>query len=394
MSDVFHVFFVFSDGRPIVAQRATLALLPYLSGHDVAAVACFLGDGPLVGVSRDDLGIETVLMTPERGSGAMKGRAARRVLEPVMRGARPHLVHCVGAAAQVLGGPVARRVGVRSVWSQFDFASLGSALHLRAALAPAAAVLAASGPIAARQRRVNLRRTRTETVSPGVRLPGAPQGAHHPSHARARARQELGLTPEEFAVGWFAGAETTVPLQAVASLCHARKRVRLLVIRDPAARPAAGGGRSLEAQASALGIADRLLPVPVVSGIGASAALDALDLALLIPDGRAPVALAPMEVFAAGVALVAGDRDPIREYVTPGHDAILVPADDHEALAAALLALADAPDHRARLAERGAATARERFGLDLAARRTVEIYRAVAGGAPAARHAPAPTRPA
>jgi hypothetical protein len=394
MSEALHVFFVFSDGRPTVAQRATLAMLAHFARHEIAAVACFLGDGRLVGVTRDELGIETVLMTPERGSGAMKGRAARRALEPVMRGARPHLVHCVGAAAQALGGPVAGRVGVRSVWSQFDVASLGSALHLRAALAPAASVLAASGIIAARQRRVNLRRTRIETVPPGVRLPGAPQGAHHPSHARARARQELGLTPEEFAVGWFAGAETTVPLRAVASLCHARKRVRLLVIRDPAVRPVARGGVSLEAQASALGIADRLLPVPVASGIGASPALDALDLAFLIPDGRAPVVLAPLEVFAAGVALVAGDREPIRECVTPGHDAILVAADDHEALAAALLALADAPDHRARLAERGAATARERYGLDLAARRTVEIYRATAGGAPGVRHAPAPTRPA
>jgi hypothetical protein len=377
MSDAVRVFFVFSDGRATLAQRATLALLPSLALQGVDAVACFLGDGPLVGVSRDALGIETVGMTAERGREALTGRAARQALEPVMRGAHPRLVHCVGAAAQVLGGLVARRVGVRSVWSQFDVASWRGPGQLRAALAPAGAVLAASGIAAAHQRRVNLRRTPIETVPPGARILEGPSAAR-----RADARQALGLAPEAFAVGWFAGSETEVPLRALSSLCHARPHVRLLVIEEPTPGPIPPRALALEAQASALGIADRLIPIRVATGVGPSPALYVLDLAFLVPDGRSPVALAPMETLAAGVALVAGDRDPIREYVTPGHDALVVPADDHEALAAALLALTDAPDHRARLAERGAATARERFSLERAAQRTVAIYRTIAGPDP------------
>jgi glycosyltransferase involved in cell wall biosynthesis len=80
---------------------------------------------------------------------------------------------------------------------------------------------------------------------------------------------------------------------------------------------------------------------------------------------------------------------PLREYVTPGRDAVLVPAGDHEALAAALLALADAPEHRARIAAAGVALVREHYRLEALTKRLVKTYRGLVGH-PQAPHPGAP----
>ena len=118
MSAVLKVVFVFSDGRPSIAHRATLATVAILPRNGVDAVACFLGDGPLVGVSRDDLGIATVLLG--NAGGAVTGRQARRAFELALRGARAQVVHAVDADAHLVAGGVARQAGIPAVWSQFQ----------------------------------------------------------------------------------------------------------------------------------------------------------------------------------------------------------------------------------------------------------------------------------
>lgn len=377
MSFGVRVFFIFPDGQPSVAHRATLAMLASLPRHNVEAVACFLGGGPLCEVCRDEMGIETVLMAAERGAGAVSGRRARRAVEPVMRGAHPNLVHAVGAAAHVLGAPLAKRVGVPAVWSQFDVAAFGSLVQLRAALTPAAAVLAASSIVEAHQHRVNLRRAPIEVLPPAVRRP-----TDAADDRRARARQALGLAADALVVGWLAGAEDPdVPLRAVASLCHARGRGRLVVIEDPARPHPPARREAVRAAAAALGIGERVQYAPLPSGVVASPALDALDLAFLAPSAPSPVALAPIEALAAGIALACYDLDPVREYVTQDREGILVPPGDHEVLATALLALADAPELRARMGAAGRATVRERFALDAATRRLAKLHRRIAGEA-------------
>ena len=377
MSAALKVVFLFSDGRPSLAHRATLATVAILPRHGVDAVACFLGDGPLVGVTRDDLGIATVLLG--NAGRAVTGRQARRAFEPALRGARGHLVHAVGAAAHLVAGSVARRVGVPAVWSQYGTASLGDLLQIRAALAPSALILAASSVVAERQRRVNLRRVPVEVLPPGAKIPD-----EAPAARRTRARRALGLDADGFVAGWLAATGTAdTALRAAASLCHARPHARVLIFEDPLTPLDPTRLPSVRSLAAALGIGDRIGVAPSARGIGPSAALDALDVAFYLPSTVEVVALAPLECLAAGVAFVAADVPPLREYVTPGRDAVLVPSGDHEALAAALLALADAPEYRARIAAAGIARVREHFRLESLTKRLVKTYRGLAGHAPA-----------
>ena len=377
MSATLKVVFLFSDGRPSIAHRAALAMVATLPRHGVDAVACFLGDGPLVGVSRDDLGITTV---PLGNAGvAVTGGPARRAFEAALRGARAQLVHAVGAAAHLVAGEVARRAGVPAVWSQYGAASIWDLLELRAALAPSALIFAASSVAAARQRRVNPRRCPVEVLPPGAKIPD-----EAPAARRARARRALGLDTDGFVAGWLAGAGAAdTAVRAAASLCHARPHARVLLIEDPLTPFDPTRLPAVRSLAAALGIGDRIGVAPSARGIGPSAALDALDLAFYLPATVEVVALAPVECLAAGVAFVASDVPPLREYVTPGHDAVLVPAGDHEALAAALLALADAPEHRARFAAAGLAHVREHFRLETLTKRLVKTYRGLVGHAPA-----------
>lgn len=383
MSYGLRVFFVFPDGLPSVAHRATLAMMALLPRGHVEAVACFLGEGPLVGISRDEMGIETVLLTAARGSGAMTGGAARRAIEPVLRGARAHLVYDVGAPAHATAGALAHRMGLRVVWSQFGTASFRSLLQVRAALAPAATVLAASSVAAQRQHRVNPRRVPIEVLPPGVKIPDEGLAAR-----RERARRALGFAAEDLVAGWVdASGPGDTALRAAASLCHARSRARLVILDDPALPADRARQEAMRTLASSLGIGERVTLAPWLPGTGPSPALDALDIAFFLPPAPAVAALAPLESLAAGVALVAADREPLREYVSPGRDAILVPPDDHEALAAALLALADDPEQRRRLAAAGTATVRDRFRVEALAKRLAKTLRGLVGPDAAPREA-------
>ena len=229
-----------------------------------------------------------------------------------------------------------------------------------------------------RQRRVNLRRVPVEVLPPGVRIPDEASAAR-----RTRARRALGLEADGLVAGWLAGSGAAdTALRAAASLCHARPHARVLLIDDPLLPADPTRLPPIRALAAALGIGDRIGVAPSTRGVGPAAALDALDVAFFLPSTVEVVALAPLECLAAGVAFVAADVPPLREYVTPGRDAVLVPSGDHEALAAALLALADAPEYRARIAAAGLAHVREHFHLETLTERLARTYQGLAGRAP------------
>ncbi len=368
MSTALRVFVAVPDGSPTVAHRSVVGILPHLPQHNVEPVVCFLGDGPLCGFCRDDLGIETVLV-PAAGR-----RGALRAIEFVLRGAQAGLVHSISAATHLMVGKAARRAGVRAVWSQFEEPSFGTLRAVRAALAPARAVLAASSTIERRQHRFNPRRIPIARVGPGVTTEDDPDGAR-----RHLARGSLGIAPEEIAVGWMAGrdpaAERDVALRAFASLGHARAQARLIVIPCPASPLNKGLKESLRPLATALGIAQRVSVSPPHETSGASPVLAALDIALDVRAGGDPIALAPVEALAAGVPVVAADREPIRDVVEHGRTGLLVPPQDPEALAAALLTLADDAERRARFAADAREAARRDHDAAGVAAQVAAIYR-------------------
>ena len=81
--------------------------------------------------------------------------------------------------------------------------------------------------------------------------------------------------------------------------------------------------------------------------------------------------LPPLEAMACGCPVVASDRASLPEVV--GAAGLLVPADDHRALATALLRVLSEPSTRDDLVRRGFARAAE-FSWDRAARETLAVY--------------------
>jgi glycosyltransferase-like protein len=104
--------------------------------------------------------------------------------------------------------------------------------------------------------------------------------------------------------------------------------------------------------------------------------------ALAFPSLKEGWGLVVLEAMAAGLPVVGSDIPVLREYLTPGVDALLVPPSDPVALARAMAELVGDGRLRAGLADAGRRVA-ARFTWDDAARRHRQVYEAtVAGGSP------------
>jgi glycosyltransferase-like protein len=101
--------------------------------------------------------------------------------------------------------------------------------------------------------------------------------------------------------------------------------------------------------------------------------------ALAFPSLKEGWGLVVLEAMAAGLPVVAADIPVLREYLTPGRDALLVPPGESGPLAAAMGELMGDEGLRHRLAAAGREVA-GRFTWKDAARRHLEIYEEAIGG--------------
>lgn len=204
-------------------------------------------------------------------------------------------------------------------------------------------------------------------------------------YPRARGRIEAihnGVTPRDPAAGepvptladrrflLFVGAHN--PRKNLATLVEAYRRYRRRV-DEPATLALAGPDRDVFASPD-------LPRVPGVRSLGyvSEATLTWLydaALALAFPSLYEGFGLPILEAMALGTAVVTSDRGATAEVA--GEAAHLVDPTDADALAAALVRLTDAPDHRADLAARGRTRAAE-FDWARTAERTAAVYRSVA----------------
>lgn len=196
---------------------------------------------------------------------------------------------------------------------------------------------------------------RVRVIRNGVKAP--PTGPE----ARAAARARLGVEEGRFALLVVANL---IPLKGHLDLVDALSRVNerlppswvlLLAGRDD------GHGAVILERARALGLADRIRLLGSRS--------DAPDLfagadLVVLPSHEEGFSNALIEALGAGAPIIATDVGGAREAIEDGVSGVIVPPRDPAALAAAIAALAAAPESRAALGAAAAARMRALFDVE------------------------------
>jgi glycosyltransferase involved in cell wall biosynthesis len=179
-------------------------------------------------------------------------------------------------------------------------------------------------------------------VTPLAMIPNA-VGAAPPPADRAALAREWGLEPGTrlvLAVGRLVEQKNhALAIRALAEVPNAS----LAIVGDGPLRP------ELEQVATETGVSDRV----VFAGLrpDARALMGAAD-AIVLPSHWEGLPLVALEALASGTPLVATEVRGLRELVTDGREALLVPPDDQHALARALRRVLDDPELAAALAGR------------------------------------------
>ncbi len=184
----------------------------------------------------------------------------------------------------------------------------------------------------------------------------------------AEARRMLGIPPDAFSIG------TVTRLMPAKGNRHLVAAAPSMLDRLPQARITIVGEGELEgelrAQAAALGLGDRL----VFAGFhrDVAAVLSAFDL-VVFPSLAEGTPLTAFEALAMGRVVVSTDADGLRDILTDGSDAVIVPRENAAAIADAVVALAGDPARRAALAA-GARRTGTRYDIATFVRRMEKLY--------------------
>lgn len=205
------------------------------------------------------------------------------------------------------------------------------------------------------------------------------EGAAQPSRAEARARLGLPLDVFVMAVvanlfGYKRHADVLSALAKIALQLPTNWRL-LLAGRD------AGEQARLEAQAQATGLARHVVFLGEVADTAPLHAATDVELLVSVQEG---LSNALLEAMAAGVPAIVSDSGGNPDAVIHETTGLIVPTGNINAIAAAILALADDPGMR----QRYGAAARERaehyFSMEVCAQRHAKLWRGLVerGGAP------------
>ncbi len=184
---------------------------------------------------------------------------------------------------------------------------------------------------------------------------------------RDEARRNCGMGAKEIIIGWVGrlvqNKAPDVMLEALAIAVRTAPRLRVVLIGDGPLK------KSLEDLAVRLGVAEN---VAFMGEVDARRFLPAFDLFAISSrmEGMPYVAL---EAMAAGLPIVSTSTGGVELLVKEGDNGMIVPTDDREALAGALVALASDPE----MIQRMGSASKERIGLfsmDRMIDRTLSLY--------------------
>jgi glycosyltransferase involved in cell wall biosynthesis len=184
----------------------------------------------------------------------------------------------------------------------------------------------------------------------------------------ADARRELGITPDDFAIGSVTRLHDSkgndVLIDAAAIVAAARPQARFFLVGEGPLLA------SLQEQARALDLGDRF----VFAGFRRDVAgtLSAFDLCVF-PSLWEGTPITAFEALAMGKPIVSTDADGLLDILTDTEDAVIVPRRNPPALAEKIVWAIDRPAERARLSAAARRTGR-RYDIDLFVRKMEQLY--------------------
>jgi glycosyltransferase involved in cell wall biosynthesis len=184
----------------------------------------------------------------------------------------------------------------------------------------------------------------------------------------AEARRDLGIRPEEFAVGSVTRLHdskgNSYLVDAAALVVANRPQARFLLVGEGPLLD------DLKAQAAQLGLGERF----VFAGFQRDVArvLSAFDL-MVFPSLWEGTPLTAFEALAIGKAIVATDADGLVDILTNDRDAVIVPKGNADALAEKIIWAMDHPSDRERLSAAARETGR-RYDIAAFVRKMEQLY--------------------
>jgi len=342
-----------------------LAIGQHRAGHDVHVAAVLdrgADDHPFLRPLQE-VGVG---VTPIR-VGPRAYLRERREVAAICRARRPAIVHTHGYRVDVLDAGVARSLGIPVVTTVHGFTGGDAKNRLyewlqRRAFRRFDAVIAVSHPLGEALARGGVRRERLHVV------PNAWAG-DRPVEGAGAARQALGVPPGVFHIGWVGRLSRE---KGADVLLEALGRLRDV----PFVASFVGTGPEqpvLERRASELGLAERIRWHGLVPDAGRL--FPGFDVVVLSSRTEGtPIVL--FEAMAAGVPIVATAVGGVPDVV--GEDeALLVPSEAPDTLAAAIRAVFAMPEAAAARARGAQERLRRRFSMEPWLRRYEAIYRSL-----------------
>lgn len=198
---------------------------------------------------------------------------------------------------------------------------------------------------------------------------------------RRSTRHELGLQQDATVIGIvgkmmrYKGHEEL--LQAFAVALTQTPRLQLLIVGDTSMTGQDDYPIHLAALIAELGVADHVVFAGFRSDI--PAIMSAIDV-LAVPSHTEAFGRSAAEALAAGTPVIASDVDGLPEIVQHNVSGLLVPPGDVEALADAIVSLAQDPERRQSMGRRGPASV-ARFDISIHVREFMRLYSDLTGAA-------------
>jgi glycosyltransferase involved in cell wall biosynthesis len=269
-----------------------------------------------------------------------------QALLKVLRDKQADILHMHGYGATTFGRMCAWRMGIPSILH--EHANHGDTPWFQKVadrmLAPhtdlAIAVSESTGEFTTRARLMPAERTKVVYLGAPLDEFARPRSADEVAAARAA----LGIAPGTTAIGTVTrlmpAKGNTYLVDAVPQVLQAHPNVRCFIVGEGELRA------QLEAQATALNLGDRLVFTGFTRDV--AAALSALDI-LVFPSLAEGTPLTMFEALAMGKPIVSTDADGLKDILTGNRDALIVPRENPQLLADAIVSLANDPARRAEL---------------------------------------------